>query len=454
MTLREQLEEQILCYWASHLKEGVPDSEFLQETDFLPENRPLFRLLSETKAKSTEEILTDLYRLGRHDTVELLKRIAQTQNLTEFFVEKSISEWQNIGNFESIKTVVNKTIAEMESVCDAFTLAYSLGEIGKKYVEGYSKSNSRETQKYKSLKWLNNLDKPAETFKFPAFPFMNDLGVERGHLIVISGLFKSGKTTAALALAFEQEAQGEKFGYISAEMKEDNIHQIFYSYKFDISSSVWKKRTLHPHDKKMISDYIGSGADLYRFDIETHLTIERLKVLIERHARLGIKFIVVDYYQRILIENSHYRTREEELTYISNKLVEFAKEYDVCLVIISQMNRGAFTSATTGNMAGSLALNRDADFLFNMLKPTDNPNNKGTNQMKIDNEIVMFDKHDFLLELERSRHTRGGATALLTRERTGRLTVKWENFTKALDYDYDNTYKVNLTDYSRTDEAF
>lgn len=445
MTKREILEFQILTWWAGNLKNKLPELEFFEENDFLPENRTFFNLLSTTKAENVSEILPELHALNRIDYLELINAITQGSMQTEGYIVKRIEELQNLGNFDNIRTVVKKTIKELEDSHDSFNLAYSLEEISKHYISGMDKFNRHQSQKYKSLQWLESLDKPIEFFRFPEFPFMETLKIQRGHVIVLSGLFKSGKTSLALAFGFEQEKQGEKFGYISAEMTMKEIHEKFFSYRFNIPS--WhftEPGKLHPQDKKLIRDYIMEDKKLYRFDIETKLTLGTVKRLIEKHARLGIHFILLDYYQRILLPNGKYKSREEELSYISNKLVEYAKEYEVCLIVISQMNRGAFTNANSGNMAGSLALNRDADFLFNMLKPTDNIENKNKSSIKIDGEDVYFDKHDFLLELERSRHSRGGATALLTRERSGRMITKWENFSKALDYDYDNTVKVPL----------
>lgn len=445
MTRREILEMQVLCWWAANLKNKIPELEFFEETDFLPENRNFFNLLLNTKAEGITEILPELNALNRIDYSELIKMLSDSAYLPEGYIVKRIEELKNLGSFDSLQRMVRKTIKELEESHDSFNLAYSLEEIAKHYITGLDKLNPRNSQKYKSLQWLESLDKPIEFFRFPEFPFMETLKIQRGHVIVLSGLFKSGKTSVALAFGFEQERQGEKFGYISAEMTMKEIHEKFFSYRFNIPS--WhftEPGKLHPHDKKLIHEYIMEDKKLYRFDIETKLTLGTVKRLIEKHARLGIRFITLDYYQRILLTNGRYKSREEELSYISNKLVEYAKEYEVCLIVISQMNRGAFTNANSGNMAGSLALNRDADFLFNMLKPTDNIENKNKSSIKIDGEDVYFDKHDFLLELERSRHSRGGATALLTRERSGRMLTKWENFSKALDYDYDNTVKVPL----------
>jgi len=416
----------------------------LVEADFLPENRGLYGLLSQTTAKTQPELMLEVFRQGGFDS-ELLSAINEWQYLPLGKVESLISELKNLVDFQKIKTLVSKVIETNEKTADSFTLANELIDAGKMIVEGGS---GWQLNDYKELiHWADTVGEPFDCFTFGQFPFMDTFKLRGGHVVALSGMYKSGKTSIALAMAFEQESKGEKFGYVSAEMTLDMIRKKFFAYKFDIPNYHLEDKTLlSPNAKRLIVEYIQNEYKknpLFYFSIDSKLTLGMVHKFIRHQAGKGVKFIVVDYFQRIRLPNGKYNTRVEELDHISDCLISYAKEYDVCLLVISQMNRGGFTEGNSSNSAGSLALNRDADFLFNIMKPSEMLVNKGKVAMKIDMDNIPFTKYDFLLELERSRHSLGGVQALLTRERSGRLTTKYENFTRNLSHDFDPTGMIN-----------
>lgn len=440
MKLKQELEKLVLAWWYSKFPISLLLLESLRETDFTDENRIIFQELTNPKNETQEDLGLALFRRNREKVLspEWMNAVNVLSCYSELYISNKIEELIRVNNSKHLIDSLNKAVKEYKN--DAVELANYTIEVSQNALDIITqKLKGEDTQYIQSRQWFEDIDRKTEGFIFPRIPELNKLKFEKGHVIAINGIFKNGKTTLALALGFEQEAQGKKFAYISAEMTPKEINSKFFAYKFDIMDSKFQDtKFLGKQDRMLIEDYIKSMAKnpLFKFEINTHLTLNMVHGYIRRMASAGIDFIVIDYYQKIFATGTKYKNREEELSFISSMLKTFALKYDVCLCVVSQMNRGGFSNASAGNAAGALGLNRDADFLFNIYKPSSMLDSKGKNNVTIDGSTVYFDKHDYMLNLEFSRHSMGDAYILLTRTVSGRMETKWQNMTEATDYFY------------------
>lgn len=139
--------------------------------------------------------------------------------------------------------------------------------------------------------------------------------------------------------------------------------------------------------------------------------------------RFGVKVICIDYLGYIR-SNKKFDTREREMSYYSGFLKQVAKELDIVVIVLAQLNRQGRKEATTENLAESIALARDCDFLF----ITFNPLVMG---IKKDKNIEYNESH-FIVKLDTTRHTRFKKQFLLKMNDDG-------NFIE-IATEYDNEY--------------
>jgi replicative DNA helicase len=139
--------------------------------------------------------------------------------------------------------------------------------------------------------------------------------------------------------------------------------------------------------------------------------------------RFGVNVICIDYlgYMR---SNKKFDTREREMSYYSGFLKQLAKELNIVVIVLAQLNRKGKQEPTTENLAESIALARDCDFLF----ITYNPLEMG---IKKDKNIVFNESH-FITKLDTTRHTRFKKQFLLYMNNDG-------NFIE-IATEYDNNY--------------
>ena len=437
--IKNELEKLILAWWIAKYPTDFSYLGVLKEDDFSGWHKDLYMQLINPENKTQDDVVLKMMKLGKSEIVSWLNKLNQVGGYAENEIKDKVLDLININHFKGIDLQVKELLSRQGKTADAYLFAQELQELSQNTLDAINDAQRlEETQYVQSREWFSKLDEVKDGFTFPRLRFLDTLHFEKSHLVALNGVVKNGKTTLALALGFEQEAQGKKFAYISAEMTPKEINSKFFAYKFDISNNAFDEtKYLSGIAREQIREYISkmSKEPLFRFEIHSHLTLNMVHSYVKKFAGQGMDFIVIDYYQKIQVP-SKYKSREEELAFISDKLKTFALKYNVCLCVISQMNRAGFSTASAGNVAGGMGLNRDADYIFNIYKPSSMQETKGTSIIKIDGEPIHFDKHDFMLNLEFSRHTRGDGYALLNRTISGRMVPKWENFTKAMDYNY------------------
>ena len=118
------------------------------------------------------------------------------------------------------------------------------------------------------------------------------------------------------------------------------------------------------------------GSPLY-IDDTPGLSIYDLKTRARRMAREhGIKLIIIDYLQLMNANGMRFYNRQEEVSTISRALKGLAKELDVPVIALSQMNRGVEAREgiegkrpQLGDLRESGAIEQDADVVMFVHRP-------------------------------------------------------------------------------------
>lgn len=209
-------------------------------------------------------------------------------------------------------------------------------------------------------------------------------GWQNGNLIIIAGRPSQGKTAIALNLALNPALKNYPVAFFSLEMSNDQlITRIIGNFtdysSIDIKNGDVNIKTIYSTKKQLnkLPLFIDDTSGLTLFELRS-----KVKKLIIKH---GIKLAIVDYLQ---LMNSDAQSREQEVSKISRGLKGMAKEFNIPIIALSQLNRAVEERADKrprlSDIRESGQIEADADIVCFIYRPA----YYGIERIKIDgNEI-------------------------------------------------------------------
>ena len=202
-------------------------------------------------------------------------------------------------------------------------------------------------------------------------------GYHGGDLEIVAGRPGMGKTALVLNEAKFQAHQGVPVGFLSLEMTTNQLVGRMVAEEYGIDSDRIKFNQLTDSEKEVISK---ESVKLKSLPIQIHdqssISIMDAKTVIGEWVRQHkVKIVYIDYLQ--LMEaygNSKSGNREQEISYISRTLKGIAKEFDICVVALSQLSRAVETRGGTkraqlSDLRESGAIEQDADVVKFLYRP-------------------------------------------------------------------------------------
>ena len=195
-------------------------------------------------------------------------------------------------------------------------------------------------------------------------------GLQRGDLIVIAGRPSMGKTSFAMNIA-ENASIGHKVpvGVFSMEMSSEQLSMRMLSSIGRINQSKLRNGKLSGEDWSRVNSAgtMLSDAPIWVDDVGSLTPIElrararRLK----REHNLGL--IIVDYLQLMSVSGTK-ENRATEISEISRSLKSLAKELDIPIIALSQLNRGIESRQdkrpVMSDLRESGAIEQDSDLIL------------------------------------------------------------------------------------------
>jgi len=167
-------------------------------------------------------------------------------------------------------------------------------------------------------------------------------GLQKGEMIIIAGRPSMGKTSLALNIA-ENIAVKEKnsIAIFSLEMGWQQITERFLCSNSGLESQLVRKGMLETEDyqKLITSCGILSDAPIYIDDTASLTPLEVRAKARRLKSRYDIQCIVVDYLQLMSSGANRIESRQQEITLISRYLKSLARELNVPVIVLSQLNR-------------------------------------------------------------------------------------------------------------------
>ena len=168
-------------------------------------------------------------------------------------------------------------------------------------------------------------------------------GLHPGQLIVIAGRPGLGKSTMGLDIARSASIKNSQPSCIfSLEMSKTEITMRLLSAEARVPLHHMRSGSMTDDDWARLARRMGEVAEapLY-IDDSPNLTMMEIRAKARRlKQRHGLRLIVIDYLQ-LMTGNKKSESRQQEVSEISRALKLLAKELEVPVIAMSQLNRGA-----------------------------------------------------------------------------------------------------------------
>jgi replicative DNA helicase len=195
-------------------------------------------------------------------------------------------------------------------------------------------------------------------------------GLHGGQLIILAARPGVGKST--LALDFARHAaikQKQPVLFFSLEMSRAEIALRLLSAEADVRLQNMRGGNVGQDEWKKLANVRGNLNDSPLFiDDSANLTLVEIRAKCRRLASsLGLKLIVIDYIQ-LLTSGKKVESRQQEVSEFSRSLKLLAKELNVPVIAISQLNRNSEQKTDKkpeiSHLRESGSLEQDADVVI------------------------------------------------------------------------------------------
>ena len=204
-------------------------------------------------------------------------------------------------------------------------------------------------------------------------------GWQPSDLVIIAGRPAMGKTSFALSMAKNIAADYKvPMAFFSLEMSNVQLVNRLISNCCEIQGSKILNGQLQPDEWDRLDKRMNGliGAPLY-VDDTPGLSVFELRTKARRLVREhGVKIIMIDYLQLMNANGMRFSSRQEEVSTISRSLKGLAKELDVPILALSQLNRGVESREglegkrpQLSDLRESGAIEQDADMVLFVHRP-------------------------------------------------------------------------------------
>ena len=204
-------------------------------------------------------------------------------------------------------------------------------------------------------------------------------GWQTPDLVIIAARPAMGKTAFVLSMAKHMAVDREiPTALFSLEMSNVQLVNRLIMNVCELEGEKIKTGKMSKEDKVRLNTKINimKGKPLFLDDTPSLSIFElrsKARKLVHDH---GVKIIIIDYLQLMNAQGSNFGSREQEVSIISRGLKALAKELDIPIIALSQLNRGV--EARTGiegktpqlsDLRESGAIEQDADLVCFIHRP-------------------------------------------------------------------------------------
>jgi replicative DNA helicase len=256
-------------------------------------------------------------------------------------------------------------------------------------------------------------------------------GFRCGEFIVVGGRPGMGKTHLLVNLSLNISKTFPLL-YVTFELSEFQLTSRFISFVSEIPVYKMLQHNLNEEQKHKLSTM---NDEFAKYQLFIHdcldLRIATLKAHCQKQVQEnGVKVIVIDYLQLITSDMYRKSNRELEISYICRELRSLAKDFNVCIIVSSQLSRNVEMRSASkypqlSDLRDSGAIEQTADKVLFIYRP----------------EYYGF------CEDEEGNSTKNLVTIIVAKNRSGRLgdinLLKNDDFTTLRDFKNEFSFFSN-----------
>lgn len=192
-------------------------------------------------------------------------------------------------------------------------------------------------------------------------------GFHESELTVLAARPSMGKTALALKFAIHSAYQGYKVLFVSLEMSAQLLVDRLLTGRSGVNAENYKNGDITNFDISLLQE---SANDMegYNFSIadNSSVNVDQIYTMIKKHKP---DIVFVDYIQ-LVVKSKSVKTdnRNQEIGYVSRKLKAAAKDFNIPVVALSQLNRDVEKRANKrpelSDLRESGEIEQDADVIL------------------------------------------------------------------------------------------
>jgi len=194
-------------------------------------------------------------------------------------------------------------------------------------------------------------------------------GFEAGELVVIAAAPSMGKTAVTLELFRMKILHNIPSAYFSLEMSKKQLIQRLIATQSEVSMSLMRKKLMSTEDWNNIHLAVKKlEIDNWYIEDNTFDAVKICNKIRKLYYQKGVRIFFIDYIQLCSVYLSKNMIREQEVAAISRMFKLLAKELNIVIIALSQINRGVNSRANKrpalSDLRESGAIEQDADMVL------------------------------------------------------------------------------------------
>lgn len=362
------------------------------ESFYEPRNQMVYeaivKLSSEENPVDVLTVTDQLAKMGKLDEIggpgyiaDLSSMVATSANI-EYHANIVAEKYLARQMIQYVSTIGKKTFDETYDIKDVVQEAEStLFELSQKNMKKDYSVVAPIVDKALEVVKLAHSNKGGVTGISTGYFKLDDMtcGWQNSDLVIIAGRPAMGKTAFALSLAKSISAdQKIPMALFSLEMSDIQLTNRLMANVCRIDSKKLMSGQLDSSDWTRLDRKLDKlkEAPLYIDDTESLSVMElrtKARRLVKEH---GVRLIMIDYLQLMTASGMRYNSRQEEVSLISRSLKGLAKELNIPVLALSQLNRGVESREGAegkrpklSDLRESGSIEQDADMVIFLHRP-------------------------------------------------------------------------------------
>lgn len=197
-------------------------------------------------------------------------------------------------------------------------------------------------------------------------------GLHGGDLIIVAAESSMGKTAFSVSLCANACRSGAKVAFYSLEMEKKKLAARILAQESGVSSSRMLYNKLTDEELYRVDKAIGRVSEMkFFFDDRSTVGFDNiLSSIRSMKNKYDIDGVVVDYLQILTVNSKKTSNNEDALAEMARRLKNIAKELDIWIVTVSQLNRDRDNVVPTmARLRGSGQIAEAADIVMLIYRP-------------------------------------------------------------------------------------